>query len=109
MWHWFRYIFNERYREKYLKEKKMQMTHYVKSLRLAVSYYGDDEPHSKYEFGVTFFQNQLGDRAYKVIGHQEAIKQRWTKTEWYREAEIWKNGGLMPLWAKDVLIEKLSQ
>lgn len=59
-----------------------------------------------YYYRISFFKNELGQRKYKIHGEP---KENFQRTEYYTAAEFWMASGILPEWAKDIVVMKLEQ
>lgn len=59
---------------------------------------------------VTFLKNQIDTkREYRVHGQTFHKEYYFPRTKEYRHCQVWKDGGLLPDWAEDILQQKLKQ
>lgn len=97
-------------REKSKKQKKMQLRYRgeipytVTTTKRSTGEKFDEE----FKFTTLLYQNDLNDRKYDLIGDNR-WKDELHKLDRWHDLEAWKNGGLVPEWCTDILVEKLSQ
>lgn len=58
-------------------------------------------------FSIVFFENDNGKRKYKVAGGDS--DRLFTNSSSFAHCETWRHTGLLPIWAKDPLAEKLTR
>lgn len=57
-------------------------------------------------YSVVFYENDNGRRKYTV---SSAYTYRFKRTIQFAHCETWKRTGLLPVWAKDPIAEKLTR
>lgn len=105
MWHFLKMIFSKSYAETYRRKTEIKITGCGEINFNLV----DGNLKTPKKFTVHFFENDLGQRIYKVVGSDYDVTTYWKRLSHYHEAELWRNSGIRPEWFEDILQKKLSQ
>lgn len=104
--HIVKYYFSKSYREKYIKDKTMNLigTGIVKWVVID----NNGRRSNERMLGVHFYENNMRERKYKVNGSDFDIKLYWPKTKEYITTELWVESGIKPDFFEDILLKKLQ-
>ena len=106
MLHLLKMFFSKSYAEKYKKMSKLNMIGFGEVNWQLKETNGNVTPKL---FTVHFYENELEERTYNVIGPKNEVAYYWPLTKSFHDAEMWKSSGIRPSWFQDILIKKLSQ
>lgn len=99
-----KFYFSASYRKKYINDREWRPIGYGE---VNWVYIEDDGNKIPKLMSVIFYENNLGERTYKVNASDYEIKTFWHRLKAFHEVKLWEASGIRPNWFEDILQKKL--